>query len=155
MPIGCGEQTMIRMAPNVYIFKYLKSTGQDTPEIEQKAIKHIEDGEIILCYVITTMHMFLFNHPHVKREFCSDWTFCGQPARYAGRTTYRFALSHCLYTCMDGWLKLGILVVVAISITYVSAFTKCAHLIPQKANSRFDIPTQVVHVVYSVNVPSA
>ena len=44
MPIGCGEQTMIRMAPNVYIYKYLKSIDQVTVEIEEKATANIETG---------------------------------------------------------------------------------------------------------------
>ncbi|XP_072047457.1 complement C3-like [Amphiura filiformis] len=44
MPRGCGEQTMIYTAPNVYIYKYLKVIGEDTPDIEKKAITNIEAG---------------------------------------------------------------------------------------------------------------
>ncbi|XP_072048199.1 complement C3-like [Amphiura filiformis] len=44
MPRGCGEQTMIYTAPNVYIYKYLKVIGEDTPDIEKKAIQNIEAG---------------------------------------------------------------------------------------------------------------
>ena len=44
MPRGCGEQNMITMAPNVYIYKYLKSIDQVTVEIEVRATANIETG---------------------------------------------------------------------------------------------------------------
>ena len=37
MPFGCGEQNMILFAPNMYIARYLKETGQLKPEIMAKA----------------------------------------------------------------------------------------------------------------------
>jgi CD109 antigen len=37
MPFGCGEQNMILFAPNVYVARYLKETGQMKPEIMAKA----------------------------------------------------------------------------------------------------------------------
>ena len=37
MPFGCGEQNMILFAPNVYVARYLKETGQLKPEIMAKA----------------------------------------------------------------------------------------------------------------------
>ena len=37
MPFGCGEQNMILYAPNVYIARYLRETGQLKPEIMAKA----------------------------------------------------------------------------------------------------------------------
>ena len=37
MPFGCGEQNMILFAPNVYVTRYLKETGQLKPEIMAKA----------------------------------------------------------------------------------------------------------------------
>ena len=44
-PHGCGEQTMIYTAPNVYIYKYLTSIKQDTGAIEAKAIQHMREGK--------------------------------------------------------------------------------------------------------------
>ncbi|XP_072051761.1 complement C3-like [Amphiura filiformis] len=44
LPGGCGEQNMIYTAPNVYIYKYLKSIGKVTNETETKATQNIEDG---------------------------------------------------------------------------------------------------------------
>ena len=44
MPTGCGEQTMIGMAPNVYLLDYLSGTGQSKPELESKAKSHITKG---------------------------------------------------------------------------------------------------------------
>ena len=37
MPFGCGEQNMILFAPNVYVTRYLRETGQLKPEIMAKA----------------------------------------------------------------------------------------------------------------------
>jgi CD109 antigen len=37
MPFGCGEQNMILFAPDAFILKYLKGTGQLKPEIQAKA----------------------------------------------------------------------------------------------------------------------
>ena len=37
MPFGCGEQNMILFAPNVFVAKYLKETGQLKPEVMAKA----------------------------------------------------------------------------------------------------------------------
>ncbi len=37
MPYGCGEQNMLLFAPDAYILKYLKGTGQLKPEVQAKA----------------------------------------------------------------------------------------------------------------------
>ena len=37
MPFGCGEQNMILFAPNVFVARYLKQTGQLKPELMAKA----------------------------------------------------------------------------------------------------------------------
>jgi CD109 antigen len=44
MPFGCGEQNMIIFAPDVYITKYLQSSGQLKPEIMAKAEKLMLTG---------------------------------------------------------------------------------------------------------------
>nr|XP_033793757.1 CD109 antigen isoform X2 [Geotrypetes seraphini] len=44
MPSGCGEQNMIRFAPNIYILDYLTNTNQITEEISQKAISFMIEG---------------------------------------------------------------------------------------------------------------
>lgn len=44
MPYGCGEQNMILFAPDVYITKYLKESGQLKPEIMAKAEKLMLTG---------------------------------------------------------------------------------------------------------------
>lgn len=45
MPYGCGEQNMVLFAPNIFILNYLKSTGQLTPDIQEKATLFLESGE--------------------------------------------------------------------------------------------------------------
>ena len=45
MPMGCGEQTMIFLAPNVYVMQYLLRTRQVTADIESKAYRMIQSGE--------------------------------------------------------------------------------------------------------------
>ncbi|MHB9090516.1 MAG: alpha-2-macroglobulin family protein, partial [Chloroflexota bacterium] len=37
MPFGCGEQNMLLFAPNVFVTRYLKETGQLKPEVMAKA----------------------------------------------------------------------------------------------------------------------
>ncbi|XP_059165523.1 alpha-1-macroglobulin-like isoform X2 [Physella acuta] len=44
MPTGCGEQNMVGFVPNIFVLKYLTSTGQITDEIKQKAVKFMEIG---------------------------------------------------------------------------------------------------------------
>lgn len=44
MPFGCGEQNMILFAPNIFILNYLKSTGQLTREIQDRATRFLKSG---------------------------------------------------------------------------------------------------------------
>ncbi|MBS1564223.1 MAG: TonB-dependent receptor plug domain-containing protein [Bacteroidetes bacterium] len=43
-PYGCFEQTSSTTYPNVYILKYLKSSGRSNPAVEQKALTYIQNG---------------------------------------------------------------------------------------------------------------
>ena len=47
MPTGCGEQTMLGLAPDVFVTNYLAATNQLTTEIESKALTYMEKGKII------------------------------------------------------------------------------------------------------------
>ena len=44
MPFGCGEQNMILLAPNVFVSRYLKQTGQLKPEVMAKGEKMMITG---------------------------------------------------------------------------------------------------------------
>lgn len=44
LPSGCGEQNMLNFVPNIVIWKYLKTVGQLTPEIERKLKSYMEKG---------------------------------------------------------------------------------------------------------------
>nr|XP_042702283.1 LOW QUALITY PROTEIN: alpha-2-macroglobulin-like protein 1 [Chrysemys picta bellii] len=44
MPYGCGEQNMVRFAPNIYIQQYLEKSGQLSPEIRDKAKGFLQSG---------------------------------------------------------------------------------------------------------------
>ncbi|XP_076446304.1 CD109 antigen-like [Babylonia areolata] len=44
MPTGCGEQTMLSMAPDVFVTAYLSATKQLTGEVSEKAIGFMESG---------------------------------------------------------------------------------------------------------------
>ena len=37
MPYGCGEQNMLKFAPNIFIMNYLQNTNQLTDQIKNKA----------------------------------------------------------------------------------------------------------------------
>ena len=45
MPSGCGEQTMIYLAPNVYVLDYLINTDQLTGAHEENAYRFIQSGK--------------------------------------------------------------------------------------------------------------
>ncbi|XP_072212583.1 alpha-2-macroglobulin-like protein 1 [Excalfactoria chinensis] len=44
MPYGCGEQNMVRFAPNIYIQQYLEKSGQMNPDIRAKAQSFLQSG---------------------------------------------------------------------------------------------------------------
>ncbi|XP_069462355.1 CD109 antigen-like [Ambystoma mexicanum] len=44
MPYGCGEQNMINFCPNIYVLQYLKTTGQMTQSMKEKAIGYMIEG---------------------------------------------------------------------------------------------------------------
>ncbi|NWV18179.1 A2ML1 protein, partial [Origma solitaria] len=44
MPYGCGEQNMVRFAPNIYIQQYLEKSGQLLPDIRAKAQSFLQSG---------------------------------------------------------------------------------------------------------------
>ncbi|XP_058246392.1 alpha-2-macroglobulin-like protein 1 [Hemibagrus wyckioides] len=44
MPYGCGEQNMLRFAPNIFILQYLESTSQLTPQILSTAQTYLVTG---------------------------------------------------------------------------------------------------------------
>ncbi|KAL5016867.1 hypothetical protein ScPMuIL_006456 [Solemya velum] len=44
MPTGCGEQTLVSFAPDVFISSYLEATGQFTGDIRDKALHFMETG---------------------------------------------------------------------------------------------------------------
>lgn len=44
MPYGCGEQNMVTFVPNIVVLRYLKATHRNSPELEAKAIQHMELG---------------------------------------------------------------------------------------------------------------
>ncbi|XP_072280893.1 alpha-2-macroglobulin-like protein 1 [Pyxicephalus adspersus] len=45
MSYGCGEQNMLKFAPNVYVLRYLKSSGQLTDAILEKGKKFLDEGQ--------------------------------------------------------------------------------------------------------------
>ena len=45
LPYGCGEQTMLRMAPNVYITEYLRVADKLTEDIRKKSKSLMESGK--------------------------------------------------------------------------------------------------------------
>ena len=44
LPTGCGEQTMSKLVPNIYILRYLKATNQDTAAMRRDAVAKIKHG---------------------------------------------------------------------------------------------------------------
>ena len=44
MPHGCGEQTMVTFAPDVFVTDYLAATNQLTDDIKGKVLRYLERG---------------------------------------------------------------------------------------------------------------
>ena len=44
MPNGCGEQTMLGFAPDIFVTNYLSATYQLSSEVKQKALGFMEKG---------------------------------------------------------------------------------------------------------------
>ncbi|KAK3100462.1 hypothetical protein FSP39_020445 [Pinctada imbricata] len=44
LPCGCGEQTMMYLAPNIYVLNYLHATKQLKDDFERKALSYINKG---------------------------------------------------------------------------------------------------------------
>ncbi|XP_053406548.1 CD109 antigen-like [Mercenaria mercenaria] len=44
LPNGCGEQTMLNLAPDVFLTKYMNVTGQLTRAVEDRALQFIRSG---------------------------------------------------------------------------------------------------------------
>ncbi|XP_038629996.1 pregnancy zone protein-like [Scyliorhinus canicula] len=44
LPMGCGEQNMVKFAPNVYVQRYLNKTQQLTGEIQDRAVGYLRKG---------------------------------------------------------------------------------------------------------------
>ena len=52
MPTGCGEQNMIKFAPNIYVLQYLTGTNQLTKAIEDKALNFLRIGMVLFCFTV-------------------------------------------------------------------------------------------------------
>jgi len=44
MPYGCGEQNMLKFAPNIYVMDYLVATNQANGKVEDKAKEYMKSG---------------------------------------------------------------------------------------------------------------
>ncbi|XP_076066317.1 alpha-1-inhibitor 3-like isoform X1 [Oratosquilla oratoria] len=44
MPFGCGEQNLVRFAPNIFVMQYLEASQQLTPEIAARLKRNMERG---------------------------------------------------------------------------------------------------------------
>ncbi|XP_062827460.1 alpha-2-macroglobulin-like protein 1 isoform X2 [Anolis carolinensis] len=44
LPIGCGEQNMIKFAPNIFVLQYLEHTKRVTPEFKENVIEFMKSG---------------------------------------------------------------------------------------------------------------
>ena len=44
MPTGCGEQTMTSLAPDVFVYNYLRKTNKLNQDIAEKALNYMYKG---------------------------------------------------------------------------------------------------------------
>ena len=64
MPYGCGEQNMLKFAPNIYILQYLTKTNQLTKEIEERAKKYLISGNLSSLHSKQKIATFLTCYLH-------------------------------------------------------------------------------------------
>ena len=62
MPYGCGEQNMLKFAPNIFIMNYLQNTNQLTDQIKNKALNYLRTGKnkYFFYYLSTNRGFVLF-----------------------------------------------------------------------------------------------
>ena len=65
MPYGCGEQNMLKFAPNIFIMNYLQNTNQLTDQIKNKALNYLRTGKnkYFFYYLSTNRGFVLFFLP--------------------------------------------------------------------------------------------
>ena len=51
LPTGCGEQNMLKFAPNIYVLQYLTNTNRLDPTIEAKALQFLKTGILLILYM--------------------------------------------------------------------------------------------------------
>lgn len=56
IPTGCGEQNMLKFAPNIFVMKYLEATFQLDDNIVSKAKYYMQKGRHS-CIVLTTIEI--------------------------------------------------------------------------------------------------
>lgn len=44
LPVGCGEQNMVLLVPNIHVIRYLDAVGIENLALKARAIKNIEKG---------------------------------------------------------------------------------------------------------------
>ena len=46
LPTGCGEQNMLKFAPNIYILQYLTNAHELNKQMEEKALGYMRTGKM-------------------------------------------------------------------------------------------------------------
>ena len=60
LPTGCGEQNMVKFAPNIFVMQYLNSTKQLTDEVHNKAVGFLRTGNgntFLSCFGVLEQHL--------------------------------------------------------------------------------------------------
>lgn len=50
LPMGCGEQNLARLAPNLYALKYMKAIGSNNEALVASAVKNVKKGDLNLYF---------------------------------------------------------------------------------------------------------
>lgn len=59
LPTGCGEQNMLKFAPNIFIMQYLTGTNQVNLEIKAKATEFMTTGKQLLLPLASVVQLGL------------------------------------------------------------------------------------------------
>ena len=67
-PVGCGEQNMVKLAPNIYLLEYLRNNDLDNSEnkeLKEKALRYMQVKETLIiigclgCFFSNLLKIFL------------------------------------------------------------------------------------------------
>jgi len=66
LPTGCGEQNMLKFAPNIYVLEYLTNIDQLTGSVREKAVGFLRTGiyysQLTITQIISSLAVNVYTY---------------------------------------------------------------------------------------------